>query len=378
MNRLKKSLNGIDSVKKVGIFSWSIIGFLIIAALGLYIIYLARIAMIPVVIAGAIAYLLTPLVALLQRRMRKIFAVTITYIIFIGILAIIFSILIPTIIDQFRVFLLRFPLYLQNLDEIIINLQESDFIKGIERLVRRDIIPENATAITQYFIDRVNLEGADIMQRITTLTRSIINIILYFVVGLLLGLYILKDIDRLRAVFIKIQPGNIKSDAGVVLDKINRVASRYIRGQLIVAIIVGVLCTIVLLALKVDFAILLGFIAGLLNIIPLLGPIIGAIPAALAALFISPLSALLVVVFFIVIQQIDNFVISPYVMRYHVGVHPGLIIFSLMAGGALFGMWGLLIAVPTTAIIQEVLRYYLFERNITASRAVRRKSNITK
>ena len=118
-----------------------------------------------------------------------------------------------------------------------------------------------------------------------------------------------------------------------------------------------------LLILKVDFAVLLGFIAGLFNIIPLLGPIIGAIPAALAALFISPLKAALVILLFIAIQQIDNYVISPNIMKYQVGVHPGIIIFSLMAGGALLGMWGLIIAVPTVAVLQEILRYYLFEKN---------------
>ncbi len=370
MVRFKKPSSGIDSVKNLGIFSWAIIGFLAIAALGLYIVYLARIAIIPVIIAAAIAYLLAPLVALLQKKMRKIFAVAITYIIFIGILVSIFTLIIPTIIDQFKVFLIRFPLYLHNIDDIIINLQESEFIKGIERFVRRDILPEDATAITQYFVSKVSLGGIDIMQRITNLTRSIINIILYIVIGLLMGLYILKDVGKVRVTFISIFPKNIKSDIEFIIDKINRVGSRYIRGQLLISIIVGTLCTIVLLALKVDFAILLGFIAGLFNIVPLLGPIIGVIPAALITLFISPLKALLVVVFFIVIQQIDNFVISPYVLRYHVGVHPGLIIFSLMAGGALFGMWGLLIAVPTVAIIQEILRYYLLEKNKIKSRRI--------
>jgi len=152
------------------------------------------------------------------------------------------------------------------------------------------------------------------------------------------------------------------------LDRISHVTGRYIRGQIFISIIVGVLCTVVLLILKVDFAVLLGAIAGIFNLIPLLGPLIGAIPAALAALFISPLKALLVILLFIAVQQIDNYVISPAVMKYQVGVHPGLIIFSLMAGGALFGFWGLLIAVPTVAIVQETLRYYLLEKNRIASR----------
>jgi len=89
--------------------------------------------------------------------------------------------------------------------------------------------------------------------------------------------------------------------------------------------------------------------AGLFNLIPFLGPIIGAIPAAFTALIVSPLKALLVVIIFVAIQQIDNYVISPNIMKYQVGLHPGIIIFSLIAGGAVFGWIGLLLAVPMVA-----------------------------
>ena len=362
--RIKKPSNSIETIKKIGIFSWSVIGFLLITTLLFYIIYLIRIAIIPLVIAMAIAYLLTPLVILLQKKMRKVFAVAITYIIFIGVIFVIFFFLIPIIVDQFKIFIVKFPSYLQNLTNIINDfLQRSVIIKNIENLIGKDIIPKDASAITQYLMSRINLEEIDIFQRATTFGRSIFNIILYLVVGPLLGIYILKDVDKIRTTFIKVLPRRFKYQATNILDRINRVAGRYIRGQLLISIIVGILCTVVLLVLKVDLAVLLGFIAGLLNLVPLLGPIIGAIPAALAALFISPLKALLVILLFIAVQQIDNYVISPNIMKYQVGLHPGIIIFSLIAGGALFGIWGLLIAVPTVAILQEILRYYLLERN---------------
>jgi len=213
----------------------------------------------------------------------------------------------------------------------------------------------------------MNLEEINIFQRATTLGKSVLNIVLYFIVGPLLGVYLLMHAEKIKTTFMRIIPKKFKNNTAVVLDRINKVAGKYVRGQIFISIIIGILCTVVLLVLKVDFAILLGFIAGILNIIPLLGPIIGAIPAALAALFISPLKALLVIVLFIAIQQIDNYVISPNVMKYQVGVHPGIIILSLMVGGGLFGIWGLIIAVPTVAVLQEILRYYLLEKNRTAS-----------
>jgi predicted PurR-regulated permease PerM len=362
--RFLKPPNGTKKIKNIGIFSWSIIGFLLIAALFFYVLYLIRIAIIPLIIAIAIAYLLAPIVTLLQRKMRRIFAVTITYFIFIGIIFTIFFFIIPVIIDQFRTFIVEFPTYMQNFTRVTNDfLQNSKIIHYIENLIGNEIIPEDTTAITQYFISRINLEGINIFQSATILGRSLLSIVLYLVVGPLLGVYILIHSEKIKTMFMKVIPRRHKNQTSVILDRINKVGGRYVRGQILVSIIVGVLCTIVLLILKVDFAILLGFIAGLLNIIPLLGPIIGAIPAALAALTISPLRAVLVILLFIAIQQIDNYVISPNIMKYQVGVHPGIIIFSLMAGGALFGIWGLIIAVPTVAILQEILRYYLLEKN---------------
>lgn len=366
--RIRKTSNGIKTIKNIGIFSWSIIGFLLIAALFFYIIYLIRIAIIPLILAIAIAYLLTPIVTLLQKKMRRVFSVTITYIIFIGIIFTIFFFIIPIIIDQFRTFIDKFPAYMENLTKIINDfLQNSVLIKNTENLIGKELIPKDVSGITKYLISRINLEEIDIFRRATTVGMLIFNTVLYLIVGPLLGIYILNYTDKIKTTFIKIIPKRFKNQTTIILERINKVAGRYVRGQILVSIIVGILCTIVLLVLKVDFAILLGSIAGLLNMIPLLGPIIGAIPAALTALFISPLKALLVILLFIAVQQIDNYIISPNIMKYQVGVHPGIIIFSLMAGGALFGIWGLLIAVPTVAILQEILRYYFLEKNKIAS-----------
>lgn len=365
----KKPHQNRDALKRLGIFSWSIIGFLIIAALFFYVIYLIRIAVIPLIIAMAIAYLVSPLMLLLKRRMRRGFAVALTYLVFTGIIGLTFFFFIPVIVDQFRVFMGSFPSYIENLNNTISDfVQRSIIINSVENLTGQEIVAPDMGAISQYFMNRFDLENMNLFEQATAFTRSIINIVVYFIVGPLLGIYILMDIDRLKDVFIRAMPKRYRRDALNTMDMISNVAGRYIRGQILVSLIVGILCTIVLLVLRVDFAILLGAIAGIFNLIPLLGPIIGGIPAALAALFISPLKALLVILLFIAVQQIDNYVISPNVMKYQVGVNPGLIIFSLIAGGALFGFWGLLIAVPTVAIIQETLRYYLLDKNRPASR----------
>jgi len=360
--RAKKPFKSTESVKSIGIFCWSVVGLLIIAGLFFYTLYLIKLAIIPLLIAIAIAYLLTPLVLLLQRKIKKIFAVTITYIIFLGIIFVIFFFIIPLVADQFKIFIENLPSYLENLTSITNRfLSESLLIQNIEHYAGTEFIPKDTSAITQYFLNRIDTSRINILQQATVFTRNIINWVINLIIGPILGFYVLKDTNKLRSVFIKVIPIRFRSQAVAIMDRINMVAGRYIRGQILISFIVGLLCTITLLALRVDFAVLLGFTAGVLNLVPFLGPILGAIPAALTALFISPLRALLVVLLFIAIQQIDNYIITPNIMKYQVKVHPAIIIFSLIAGGAIFGFWGLLLAVPTVAIIQEVLRYYLLE-----------------
>lgn len=359
--RIKKPTKNYEAVKNIGIFCWSMIGLLILVALFFYIIYLIKIAIIPLIIAVGIAYLLTPIVVLLQKKMKKVFAVAITYVIFTGIIFTIFFFMVPVVAEQFRIFIGKLPIYISNLTNIINDfLKKSIIVSNIENMIGKEIIPKDTNAITLYIVN--NLKNINFFQSATSFIGSIVNIVITFIIGPLLGIYVLKDTHKLREIFIKVMPVRFKSQASTIIDKVNGVGGRYIRGQVLVSIIVGTLCTVVLLILKVDFPVLLGFMAGVFNLIPFLGPVIGAIPAALTALFISPLKAVIVILLFIAVQQIDNYVISPNIMKYQVGIHPGILIFSLIAGGALFGVIGLLLAVPTVAIFQEILKYYLIDR----------------
>ena len=163
-----------DTIKRIGIFSWSIIGFLVIAALFFYVIYLIRIAVVPLLIATAIAYLISPLMNLLKRKMRRGFVVAITYIIFTGVIGLIFFFFIPVVIDQFRVFIGRFPSYIENLNLTISNFVErSIIINSIENLIGQEIVAPDMGAISQYFMGRFDLENMNlVMLKLKELYRS--------------------------------------------------------------------------------------------------------------------------------------------------------------------------------------------------------------
>ncbi len=358
-----------STMKDLGVFSWSLIGFIIIIALIFYIIYLVRTAVTPLLIGIIIAYMLIPLVKLFQKKMKKIFAVTITYIIFLAVISVILFFIIPLVVQQFKTFIMQIPEYFQSLSDFLNNLVATNtLVQNLQDFLQIENGQFTSGEISKYLLGLLNIENFNIFKGATTVTRTALNIVVNFIIGPILGFYILKDTDTIRASFMKIIPPRKKLEVDTVLTKINKVFSRYVRGQLLISIIVGILCTIALLILRIDFAVLLGFIAGLFNLIPFLGPVVGAIPAAFTALFISPIKALLVVIIFIGIQQIDNYVISPNILKYQVGLHPAIIIISLLAGGAVFGWIGLLLAVPIVAIIQELLRYYLVEKKRPTSR----------
>jgi predicted PurR-regulated permease PerM len=271
--------------------------------------------------------------------------------------------------DQFRVFISKFPVYITNLTDIVNNwIEKSPLITNLEGILGKEILPLDSNAINQYMGSLFSGDNLNFLQGLTSFTKSFLNLILAFVLGPILSIYILKDAGKFKMLLIKISPAKYKYQLNIVLDRLEKVGGRYLRGQIFVSIIVGFLCGLVLFLLKVDFPVLLGFIAGITNLIPFIGPFIGAVPAALAALFISPLKALLVILLFIAIQQLDSYVISPNVMKHQVGVHPAVVILVLIAAGAVFGPIGLLIAVPITAMIQSVLKYYLIERRHSKSR----------
>ena len=174
--RKKRSPQNRDTIRRVGIFSWSIIGFLVITALFFYIIFLIRITIIPVLIAMAIAYLISPLMHLLKRKMRKGLAVAITYIIFTGVIGLIFFFFIPVVIEQFQVFIGRFPSYIENLNFTISDFVErSLIINSIENLIGQQIVAPDMSAITQYFMGRFDLQNMNLLEQVTAFTRSIIN-----------------------------------------------------------------------------------------------------------------------------------------------------------------------------------------------------------
>ncbi len=176
---------------------------------------------------------------------------------------------------------------------------------------------------------------------------------------LILTLFLLLEEDGIRRFFVSLMPISEKAYIVEVSKKIGDKMGAWVLGQLTLMGVIGLMTTIGLFVLRVDYALTLGVLAGLLEVIPTIGPIISAIPAvAIAYLTGSPWLAFAVMIFYIIIQQLENQIVVPKVMQKALGISPFVTLVALLIGGKLAGIMGVLLAVPAVATISVLTKEY--------------------
>ncbi|MDD3200273.1 MAG: AI-2E family transporter [Eubacteriales bacterium] len=249
---------------------------------------------------------------------------------------------------------------LQNMVDSIIDyfMQYESVFRGLAAAIPNSGIEERvqniANEIITWFSD--NFSTAAIINFITNLGGGILNMFL----GVIISIYLLKDKDFFIRLWRKtlhlILPMKANARVTETLSDINMVISKFLRGQLLDALFIAILSSIGLSIIGLDFAVFLGCFAGLCNIIPYFGPIISAIPAALIGLLTGGISqALLAILVLIIIQQIDSNILYPRVVGSSTGLHPLFILISVTVGGYYAGLIGMILAVPTAAIIKVLI-----------------------
>lgn len=362
MHKLKKT-GSTQTMRDIGIFSWSLIGLAIIVIGIFYVLGLVKIAIIPAIIGLFIAYMLLPLVKLLRKKLKKLLAVSITYIIFLVVVFVIFFFVIPLVIDEFKSFIVKLPLYIYRFSFFVTHtLKNNILIKSMEEISGLTFLPADPLEVSKYFIANIDINKINIFKGAASFTVTIINIVINFIIGPILGFYILKDSDKIVINLVKIIPERTKKRSIALINRVNNIFEKFIRGQFLDAAILSLILTISLSILKIEFASLIGVMVFVFCLIPVFGLIFPAIPAIMLALLNSPLKALIVFIIFCGVYVINYFFILPYIMKDRTGVHPGIIILSIIAGWSLFGWLGIFVAVPAAAILQEILKFYLIEK----------------
>jgi len=359
---MSNSVDKISKWKNAAIVCWAIVG--VFAVLWLFWLVLRQVnVVLPLIIyTMVLVYLLRPAVEKLQERgFPRTLAVVVTYLVMAAFLALLFWYLIPIITKQFIAFASDVP------TRFYPKLQKfgHSMLEAYQARLGGTFLDINKFIAS--FSSKGKELGLGMVARLPTATFSFVGGILNLILAPILAFYILKDLPTIKETITKLIPRDYRDEFLAIAQKTNIVLSGFLKGQLMVSLIVGLLVGTWLLILGVDFPFVLGAISGVLNIIPYLGPILGGSLAALVASFHpsgAVLKVILVAAGMLAIQQLDGAVISPQVMRRQVNLHPVLIVFALLIGGSLFGVVGMVLAIPMLAVAKVLLYHFVDKQDI--------------
>lgn len=306
--------------------------FTVIFILSLWVLFQIKDILFLVFIAFILMTALRPLVDWLARvRLPRVLAILLIYAIVFGFFGVSFAGTIPTLVIQSTRFVGELPTFLEK------------------------VLPYwniDARSLSQQI--------APISENIVKLTVGIFSNLLTTLTVLVFTFYFLLERKKLESMLTSTM-GEEAADR--VIGSLSEIESRlgaWVNGQLFLMILIGTSVYIGLTLLRVEFALPLAIIAGVLEIIPMIGPIVSAVPAVLVALTVSPFLALSVGALYFIVQQVENNVFVPLVLKKSVGLSPIVTIFALMVGGRLAGVVGAILAVPVVLVLQSVLRAFLF------------------
>ncbi len=309
--------------------------------------------LLPFILAVLLAYLINPLIEeLMERGQPRLGALIFVFGVLIALLSFIFIKLFPAIINELDVLAHRLPEYIGKIKRLIFEINQN-----YERIE----LPKTLTTVLDKVIRRFEEITLEFIERTSRVILSILSRVLSLIMAPILSFYILKDLESIKCSLWELVPKKRRRSIKLLLGRINIALFGFFKGQLIISLAVGILSVIGLYFLKIKFYLLIGILVGIFNIIPYFGPLLGALPAMIMASFRSNKLVFLVVLLFFIIQQIEGNIIAPKIMGKEVGLHPIVIIFSLLAGGELLGIIGMLIAIPIAAIIKEIMKYIFYE-----------------
>lgn len=349
--REREATRRFEWLRGLGIASWSIMGAFAVLALLLWILFQLRIIWPPLIFAVIIVYLFKPLVDLLERyRVPRVAGGCLAYLLFGGVLALVGVLIVPLVNEQAVDLVHQFPSVIDNASDWVVDVAASlPLPAGAPEL---DPLGELRT----WFADPSNREVIlGWLTQAGEIARGLIEVAVVVLLAPVLAFYILVDAHNLRKAGERLIPPADRSEVTHLMRQIGKAVGGFIRGQLMVALVVGLLSSLALLILDLPFWLIVGLVAGLLNIVPFIGPWVGGALGVSTALMVGdPVRAVWVAVAFLAIQQFDNHVVSPLILRVAVHLSPVTIILALLAGGSIGGLFGVLVAVPVTAVLKIV------------------------
>jgi len=328
---------------------------ILLVLLALLVIYLVRDVIAIIFVSLVFASALDPWVDALQRKsIPRVLGIIIIYAVLIGVVSLTIILFVPLISDQVSQLADKFPTLYERVTEgfnIPDNPNDESLLSGIQEML--NALNQSLVKITSSIFSGV----ASVFGGIFTLFGVMV-----------LTFYMTLEEHGIKKFIQSISPKRMQAYLVELINRIQHRLGLWLRGQLILSLIIGVMTFIGLSILGVNFAIVLSLFAGLTEFIPIAGPFIGAIPAVLVAFSQSPLKALLVVILYIIVQQLENNLIVPKVMQKVTGLNPVVVIVVMLIGAKVAGITGVILAIPVTIIGNAILGDIIREKKAAVDR----------
>lgn len=324
----------------------------------------------PFIWGGCLAYILNPVLKTcerilnaifkdrLSRRARRTIGMLLTYIFAIALLAVLLQIILPQIIDSIKNLIPQITAWINTLP-VILNDLATRYQLDINQLTQTQTITmiwnNIQTTITGFISDLTTL-----IPQLFQLTTSLVGSLLNVLIGIILSVYLLASKELFYAHAKKLGyalfPKRVMDKLLDITHTSNNIFTGFIVGKIVDSTIIGVLCFIVMALFNWPYAMLISVIVGVTNVIPYFGPFIGAIPSILLLLIIDPRTAVMFGIFILILQQLDGNIIGPKILGDSTGLSAFWVVFSITLFSAIMGPIGMLIGVPTFAVIYSLIR----------------------
>ncbi|AIQ59614.1 AI-2E family transporter [Paenibacillus borealis] len=356
-----------DKFKKFFLNNKFVVGLLIALLIGVTVLVFSKIPFIfkplsvllhtvaaPLLLSGVAYYLLNPLVDRLERRskVKRAYGIVTMYLVIAGIITLILLMVIPIIRTQLMGLIDNFPKYSAQIQEEFLHLTGSEFFGKIQESVGTDL-SDITGKVTTWGTSFLNNAASGVGNFVGTLTE----IVLAVVTTPFILFYLLRDGKRLPDYLMRFIPTSLQPQSRMVMQEMNSQVASYIRGQIIVSCCIGALLYIGYLIIGLEYSLVLAIVAACTAVVPYLGPVIAITPALVVAMVTSPFMLLKMVIVWTAVQLIEGKFISPQIMGKSLKIHPITIIFVIIFAGKMFGVLGIILAVPGYAVLKVVVTH---------------------
>ena len=312
----------------------------------------------PIIMSGILYYLMNPVVDFLEKKgVKRVYSILGLFVFVIGLIVWGVVVIIPKIEEQTISFMDNFPSYVK-----VVETSVDDFLSSPIFSQVQDQLEASWDKVLSSVTNVIQTISKSTFQNLGSFFGALASVFVAIITMPFILFYLLRDGKQLAPYSVRVLPTKWRQPTLKVLNDMNQQVSSYIRGQLTVAFLVGVMFTIGFSIIGLDYAVTIGIVAGFLNLIPYLGSFLAMIPVVFLGIVGGPALLVKIGIFFVIEQTLEGRFISPLILGSQLSIHPITILFVLLTSGKFFGLTGVILGIPLYAagkvLIQAIFDWY--------------------